>query len=342
MTTVNDRNWKVLIRPNRPVVQAGYDARRKAKLTVEPLERGYGTTLGNALRRVLLSSLQGTAIIGVQIDGVVHEFSAIPGVREDVTTVVLNLKQVAVFMESDTPKRMVLRAKGPGEVKAGQIETSGDVKILNPDHVLCTLDGGAEVRMEFTVATGKGYQPADVHRPDDAPIGYIPIDAIFSPVRRVGYQVEDTREGTVLDYDKLTLDVETDGSMSPEDSVAYAARILQDQLQLFINFEEPVIDAGGGIEETDLGFNPVLLKKVDELELSVRSANCLKNDNIVYIGDLIQKSEAEMLRTPNFGRKSLNEIKEVLAGMGLHLGMEVPDWPPEDIEGLAKKYDDHI
>jgi len=245
-------------------------------------------------------------------------------------------------MESETPKRMVLRAKGPGEVKAGQIETSGDVKILNPDHVICTLDGGSEVRMEFTVATGKGYVAADSHRPEDAPIGYIPIDAIYSPVRRVGYQVEDTREGTVLDYDKLTLDVETDGSVSPEDAVAYAARILQDQLQLFINFEEPTLDVGGSADETDLGFNPVLLKKVDELELSVRSANCLKNDNIVYIGDLIQKSEAEMLRTPNFGRKSLNEIKEVLAGMGLHLGMEVPDWPPEDIEGLAKKYDDHI
>jgi DNA-directed RNA polymerase subunit alpha len=208
--------------------------------------------------------------------------------------------------------------------------------------VICTLDDGAEVRMEFTVNTGKGYVPAEAHRPEDAPIGYIPIDAIYSPVRRVGYQVEDTREGTKLDFDKLTLDIETDGSVTPEDAVAYAARILQDQLQLFINFEEPTLEAGTQTEETDLGFNPVLLKKVDELELSVRSANCLKNDNIVYIGDLIQKSEAEMLRTPNFGRKSLNEIKEVLAGLGLHLGMEVPDWPPEDIEGLAKKYDDHL
>jgi DNA-directed RNA polymerase subunit alpha len=342
LTPVNDRNWKELIRPNRPVIQAGYDAKRKAKLVVEPLERGYGMTLGNALRRVLLSSLQGAAIIGVQIDGVVHEFSAIPGVREDVTTIVLNLKQVAIFMEGEGQKRMVLEAKGPGEVKAKQIQTSGDSKILNPDLVICTLDDGASVRMEFTIATGKGYVPAEAHRPEDAPIGYVPIDAIYSPVRRVGYQVEDTREGTVLDYDKLTLDVETDGSVTPEDAVAYAARILQDQLQLFINFEEPTVEVGQPAEETELGFNPVLLKKVDELELSVRSANCLKNDNIVYIGDLIQKSEAEMLRTPNFGRKSLNEIKEVLAGMGLHLGMEVPDWPPEDIEGLAKKYDDHL
>ncbi len=337
---VNDRNWKELIRPNRPVVEAGYDSQRKAKLVVEPLERGYGTTLGNALRRILLSSLQGAAITGVQIDGVVHEFSSIPGVREDVTTIVLNLKQVAIDMQSETPKRMVLKASSPGPVTAGQIETSGDIRILNTDLVICHLDAGANLRMEMTVATGKGYVPADQNRPEDAPIGFIPVDAIYSPVRRVGYQVEDTREGQVLDYDKLTLTVETDGSISPENAVAYAARIMQDQLQLFITFDEPVIETMVS-EEQDLGFNPVLLKKVDELELSVRSANCLKNDNIVYIGDLIQKSEAEMLRTPNFGRKSLNEIKEVLAGMGLHLGMEVADWPPEDIEGLAKKYDDH-
>ncbi|MEO9968678.1 MAG: DNA-directed RNA polymerase subunit alpha [Hyphomonadaceae bacterium] len=338
--TVNDRNWKELIRPNRPVIDGGIDPTRKAKLVVEPLERGFGNTLGNALRRILLSSLQGAAITGVQIDGVVHEFSAIPGVREDVTTIVLNLKRIAIAMQSDTPKRLVLKASGSGAVKAKQIDTSGDVKILNPDLVICHLDDGADLRMEFTVDTGKGYVPAEQNRPEDAPIGFVPVDSIYSPVRRVGYQVEDTREGQVLDYDKLTLDVETDGSITPEDAVAYAARIMQDQLQLFITFDEPVIEAPVS-EEQDLGFNPVLLKKVDELELSVRSANCLKNDNIVYIGDLIQKSEAEMLRTPNFGRKSLNEIKEVLAGMGLHLGMEVADWPPEDIEGLAKKYDDH-
>jgi len=339
---VNDKNWKELIRPNRPVIESGLDPKRKAKLVIEPLERGFGTTLGNGLRRVLLSSLQGAAITGVQIDGVVHEFSSIPGVREDVTNIVLNLKQIAIDMIAEGDKKMILKATGPGEVKAGQIDTPADTKILNPDLVICHLDDGAELRMEFTVSTGKGYVPADQNRPEEAPIGFIPIDAIYSPVRRVGYQVEDTREGQVLDYDKLSLTVETDGSVTPEDAVAYAARILQDQLQLFITFDEPVIEQTSSTEEQDLGFNPVLLKKVDELELSVRSANCLKNDNIVYIGDLIQKSEAEMLRTPNFGRKSLNEIKEVLAGMGLHLGMEVPDWPPEDIEGLAKKYDDHL
>lgn len=339
MDQVNDKNWKELIRPSRPVVEHDFDAGRKASLIVEPLERGFGTTLGSSLRRILLSSLQGAAITGVQIDGVVHEFSSIPGVREDVTDIVLNLKRVAISMVSETSKRMTLSASGPGVVTAGQIEVPGDMEILNPDHVICTLDDGASIRMEFTVAAGKGYVAADRNRPDDAPLGFIPVDAIFSPVERVGFKVEDTREGQVLDYDKLTLTVETDGSVSPEDAVAYAARILQDQLQLLINFDEPVVEQEAE-QEPDLGFNPVLLKKVDELELSVRSANCLRNDNIVYIGDLIQKSEAEMLRTPNFGRKSLNEIKEVLASMGLHLGMDVPSWPPENIEDLAKKYED--
>jgi DNA-directed RNA polymerase subunit alpha len=207
--------------------------------------------------------------------------------------------------------------------------------------VLCTLDEGAEIRMEFTVNVGKGYVAADRNRPEDAPIGLIPVDSLYSPVKKVSYKVENTREGQILDYDKLTLTIETNGSVTPEDSLAYAARILQDQLQIFLNFEEPR-------KETELpaipelAFNPAFLKKVDELELSVRSANCLKNDNIVYIGDLVQKSEAEMLRTPNFGRKSLNEIKEVLAQMGLHLGMDVPGWPPENIEDLAKRFEEHF
>jgi len=213
--------------------------------------------------------------------------------------------------------------------------------VLNRDHVICHLDDGAELHMELTVANGKGYVAADKNRPEDAPIGLIPIDAIFSPVKRVSYEVTPTREGQVLDYDKLTLKVETDGSVSPDDAIAYAARILQDQLSVFVNFDEPEA-AGRAEEEDDLEFNPLLLKKVDELELSVRSANCLKNDNIVYIGDLIQKTEAEMLRTPNFGRKSLNEIKEVLTAMGLHLGMDIVDWPPDNIEELAKKYEDHF
>jgi DNA-directed RNA polymerase subunit alpha len=235
---------------------------------------------------------------------------------------------------------MTLRKTGPGAVTAGDIGTVGDVQILNPDLVLCTLDEGAEIRMEFTVATGKGYVAAERNRPEDAPIGLIPVDSLYSPVKKVSYRVENTREGQILDYDKLTMTVETNGALSPEDSLAYAARIIQDQLAVFVNFEEPRKEEAAAAAP-QLPFNPALLKKVDELELSVRSANCLKNDNIVYIGDLIQKSEGEMLRTPNFGRKSLNEIKEVLAGMGLHLGMEVPGWPPENIEDLAKRFEEH-
>ena len=308
----------------------------------EPLERGFGVTLGNALRRVLLSSLQGAAVTAIQIDGVVHEFSSLEGVREDVVDIVLNIKQLALRMHAEGPKRMTLRATGPGAVTAGQIDVPADIEVLNPDHVICTLDDGASVRMELTVQNGKGYVAAELNRPEDAPIGLIAVDALYSPVKKVAYRVEPTRQGQSLDYDKLLLEVETNGAVTPVDAVAYAARILQDQLQIFITFEEPKKAVEQSDGKPDLPFNPALLKKVDELELSVRSANCLKNDNIVYIGDLIQKTEGEMLRTPNFGRKSLNEIKEVLATMGLSLGMDVPNWPPENIEDLAKKFDDQI
>ncbi|MYK33218.1 MAG: DNA-directed RNA polymerase subunit alpha, partial [Boseongicola sp. SB0670_bin_30] len=239
------------------------------------------------------------------------------------------------------PRRLSISAKGPQIVTAGDISEIAGIDILNKDHVLCHLDEGASLYMELTVETGKGYVAADKNRPEDAPIGMMPVDAIYSPVRRVSYDVQPTREGQVLDYDKLTLKLETDGSVTPEDAVALAARILQDQLATFINFDEPE-SAQRADEDDGLEFNPLLLKKVDELELSVRSANCLKNDNIVYIGDLIQKTEAEMLRTPNFGRKSLNEIKEVLSGMGLHLGMDIEEWPPENIEDLAKKFEDQF
>ncbi|MDE2355471.1 MAG: DNA-directed RNA polymerase subunit alpha [Alphaproteobacteria bacterium] len=336
-----ERNWNELIRPEKPLIEAGGDSARRARIIAEPLERGFGVTLGNALRRVLLSSLQGAAVTAVQIDGVVHEFSSLEGVREDVVDIVLNIKQLALRMHAEGPKRMTLRATGPGPVTAGQIEAPSDIEILNPKHVLLTLDEGASVRIEFTVQTGKGYVPSERNRPEDAPIGLIAVDALYSPVKRVAYRVEPTRQGQSLDYDKLIMEVETNGAVSPVDAVAYAARILQDQLQVFITFEEPKKKLEGEAKP-DLPFNPALLKKVDELELSVRSANCLKNDNIVYIGDLIQKTEAEMLRTPNFGRKSLNEIKEVLTNMGLHLGMDVPNWPPENIEELAKKFEDQI
>ena len=335
------KNWQELIKPTQLVVTPGANPATQATVIAEPLERGFGLTMGNALRRVLMSSLQGAAITSVQIDNVLHEFTTIAGVREDVTDIVLNLKGVALAMEVDGPKRLSISAKGPAVVTAGDISESAGIEVLNKDHVICQLDDGADLFMELTVNTGKGYVAADKNRPEDAPIGLIPIDAIYSPVKKVSYDVQPTREGQVLDYDKLTLKLETDGSITAEDAVAFAARILQDQLSIFVNFDDP--EAANRQEEEDgLEFNPLLLKKVDELELSVRSANCLKNDNIVYIGDLIQKTEAEMLRTPNFGRKSLNEIKEVLSGMGLHLGMDVEDWPPENIEELAKKFEDQF
>ena len=335
------KNWQELIRPSNIDIRPGPNPRMQATMVAEPLERGYGLTLGNALRRVLLGSLQGSAVTAIQIEGVLHEFSSLKGVREDVTDIVLNLKDLAISKEAEGPKRLSLRASGPGAVTAASIQEISGVEILDPTHVICHLDEGAKLDMEITVNTGKGYVSAENNRPEDAPIGLISVDALYSPIRKVSYKVEQTREGQILDYDKLSLTVETDGSITPEDAIAYSARILQDQLSVFINFDEPEA-ANTGDAVDDLEFNPVLLKKVDELELSVRSANCLKNDNIVYIGDLIQKTEAEMLRTPNFGRKSLNEIKEVLSAMALHLGMDVTNWPPENIDEVAKRFEDHI
>ena len=333
------KNWKELIKPSKLDVQPGADAARTATIVAGPLERGFGLTLGNALRRVLLSSLQGAAVTSVQIDGVLHEFSAILGVREDVTDIVLNIKSLDIKLSAEGSKRLTLKGSGPGEVKAADIETGADVEIMNPDLVLCHLDKGAKLSMELTVENGKGYVPAVQNRPEESPIGLIPVDAVFSPVRKVTYKVDNSRVGQVTDHDKLSLEVTTSGVVTPEDAVALAARILQDQLGLFINFDEPQAALAEDREE-ELPFNKNLLRKVDELELSVRSANCLKNDNIIYIGDLVQKSETDMLRTPNFGRKSLNEIKEVLGQMSLHLGMEIPNWPPENIEDLAKRLDE--
>lgn len=333
------RNWQELIKPEKIAIERASSSRTLGKIVAEPLERGFGLTLGNALRRILMSSLQGAAITSIKINGVLHEFSSIPGVREDVTNIVLNVKGIAVRMHAEGPKKMHLRAEGPCEVTAGMIEAGADIEIMNPDLVICTLDKGAKIEIEMVVNTGKGYRAAAQNRPEDAPVGLIPVDSVFSPVRKVSYDVEPTRVGQTTDYDKLTLSVETNGVISPEDAVAYAARILQDQLQVFINFEEPK-ESERGDSVGDLPFNRNLLRKVEELELSVRSANCLKNDNIIYIGDLVQKSEADMLRTPNFGRKSLNEIKEVLTVMGLHLGMQIEGWPPENIEDLAKKMDE--
>ncbi len=332
------KNWSSLIQPNKHIHVSDTNP-NIATMVVEPLERGFGMTLGTALRRVLLSSLQGAAVTSIQIEGVLHEFSSVPGVREDVTDIILNIKSLAIRMHNEGPRRIRLRAEGPGEVTARQIEVGGDIEIMNPDLVICTLDKAAHLNMEITVETGRGYIPASALRKEDTPIGLMPVDALFSPVRKVAYKVENSRVGQVTDYDKMSLTVETDGSVSPEDAIGIAARILQEQMQLFVNFEGQRTEAHVA-PVVDLAFNRHLLRKVDELELSVRSANCLKSDNIVYIGDLVQKSEGEMLRTPNFGRKSLNEIKEVLTQMGLTLGMAVPNWPPENIEDLARRMEE--
>jgi len=352
--SVNAKNWQELKKPNGLEKKAGGDSKRKSTFVAEPLERGFGLTLGNALRRVLLSSLQGAAVTSIKIENVLHEFSSLAGVREDVTDIVLNVKQIALKMQGEGPKRLQLSMTGPAEVKAGDIAVSGDIEVMNKDLVICHLDEGATLNMELTADVGKGYVPAVQNRPADAPIGLIPVDALYSPVRQVSYKVDPTRVGQDLDYDKLTLTVETDGTVTPDDAVAYAGRILQDQLALFVHFDDSAVTRSAPVgvaaqasavpeasgDTTQI--NRFLLKKVDELELSVRSANCLKNDNIIYIGDLVQKTEAEMLRTPNFGRKSLNEIKEVLSSMGLRLGMEIPGWPPENIEEMAKKLEQEI
>jgi len=337
-TIIND-NWKNLIKPNKLNIQNS-DDKSITTVIAEPLEKGYALTIGNSLRRILLSSIQGSAITGIQIDGVLHEFSSIKGVREDVTDIVLNVKLLSLQVMSDVPKKLILDVKGPGEIKAKDIQLNPDVKILNEDLVLCNLDENTVFHMELIASRGKGYRPADRNKNEDSPLGLIAIDSLFSPVKKVSYTIENAREGKSLDYDKLVMKVETDGSISAEDAVAYAARIFQDQLSLFVNFDEPA-EVEKKPQTTELEFNKNLLKKVDELELSVRSMNCLKNDNIIYIGDLVQKSESEMLRTPNFGRKSLNEIKEVLNSMSLFLGMEIPNWPPENIIELSKKLEDN-
>ena len=339
-TEVNIKNWKSLIKPGKLDVNLS-DDKSYAKIVAEPLEKGYGLTLGNSLRRILLSSIRGTAVTAIQIDGVLHEFTSIKGVREDVTDIVLNVKSLALKSNSEGSKKLILDAKGPGIIKASNITPVNEIEILNPDLVICNLDENTNFHMEMTVGNGKGYVSADLNKPEEPPLGLIPIDSLFSPVKKVSYSVSTAREGKALDYDKLTMEVETNGSISAEDALAYSARIFQDQLSMFVNFDEPQEIT---ISETpkEPEFNRNLLRKVDELELSVRSMNSLKNDNIIYIGDLVQKSEGEMLRTPNFGRKSLNEIKEILNGMSLYLGMEIPNWPPENIAELSKKLEESI
>jgi DNA-directed RNA polymerase subunit alpha len=328
------KNWTELIKPKKLEIDPETHTRFFGKFTCEPLERGFGTTLGNALRRVLLSALRGSAITSIKIKGIYHEFSPIPGIIEDVTEIILNLKAVRFKIHSKEEKIIVLEAKGDGEVTAGAFQTDGTIEILNPEAHIATLARDGELVVEATVRTGKGYLPAESIREEGRSIGVIPIDAIFSPIRKVNHVVSQARVGQQTDYDKLTLEVWTDGSVTPEDAVALAAKILKEQLTIFINFEEPKEESEEKPVTEASRLNENLFRPVNELELSVRSANCLKNANIRLIGELVQKTEAEMLKTKNFGRKSLNEIKEILNEMGLNLGMKLENFPPR--EGLLE------
>ena len=328
------KSWKDLIRPKRLEVEKETLTPFYGKFTAEPFERGLGITIGNSLRRLLLSSLQGAAITSVKIDGVLHEFSTIPGTKEDITEIILNLKEVRLKLHTEGPKTIRVKAEGSKVLKAGDILTGDAVEILNPDHYLATLSRDGKLSMEMVVKMGRGYVPAERNKEENQPIGTIPMDAIFSPIKKVNYTVTNARVGQITDYDKLTLEVWTDGSLTPEEAVAHSAKILKDQLSIFITFEEEEeteISYSEGEEEKE-GFNENLLRSVDELELSVRSANCLKHANIKLIGDLVQKTEAEILATKNFGRKSLNEIKDILTEMGLSLGMKLDNWPPKKSE----------
>ncbi|MBI2369919.1 MAG: DNA-directed RNA polymerase subunit alpha [Deltaproteobacteria bacterium] len=329
------RNWRDLIRPKRLEIDEETKSPTYARFVGEPFERGFGITIGNALRRILLSSIQGAAITSVKMEGVLHEFSTIPGVKEDVTDVILNLKEVVVKLHGQGPRTVRIKGQGERVVTAGDILTDQSVEILNPEQHIATLAKDARLEMEMVVKSGRGYVPAERNKEEGMPIGTIPLDAVFSPVRKVNYAVSHARVGQITDYDKLTIEVWTNGSIAPEDAVAFAAKILQDQLNIFINFEEEVEEERAEIPLEQTEFNENLLKSVDELELSVRSANCLKNANIRYIGELVQRTEGEMLRTKNFGRKSLNEIKEILSEMDLSLGMKLENFPSrEEVERL--------
>ncbi len=331
------RNWETLIKPKAFEVEEDTLTSDYGRFHIEPFERGFGITVGNSLRRILLSSLQGAAITSVTLKGVLHEFSTLPGVREDVTDIILNIKEILVKMHSQGPETLRLKVTKAGEVKAGDVEPNPNVEILNPEHHLATLSADGDLEIEMTVKWGRGYVPAERNREEGQPIGTIPIEALFSPIRKVNYNVTHTRVGQLTDYDRLTMEVWTNGSVPPRDAVAFAAKILKEQLSVFINFDEDEAVPKTAPVEDKQKLNENLFRSVEELELSVRSANCLKNAEIRYIGDLVQKSEAEMLKTKNFGRKSLNEIKEILSEMGLSLGMKLEGWPPQEIAAKTEK-----
>jgi len=326
------RNWETLIKPKAMEIEEETLTPTYGRFHVEPLERGLGITIGNSLRRILLSSLQGAAVCAIRMKEVLHEFSTVYGVREDVTDMILNTKELLVKLHSDGPEIIHLKANKPGVVRARDIQTGSNVEILNPDHVIATLSEDGDLDMEMVVKRGRGYVPAERNREEGQPIGTVPIDALFSPIQKVNYTVTHSRVGQITDYDRLTMEIWTNGNVTPADALGYAAKILKEQLTVFINFdEEEAVPRAPEVQEPSK-LNDNLFKSVDELELSVRSANCLKNADIRYIGDLVQKSEGEMLKTKNFGRKSLNEIKEILSEMGLSLGMKLENWPPPEVE----------
>jgi DNA-directed RNA polymerase subunit alpha len=326
-TSINTTNWKDLQKPSGLQVDSATLTGTYGKFVAEPLERGYGITLGNSLRRVLLSSLQGAAISAVKIENAPHEFMSMPDMIEDITDLILNLKEVVIQSFDNRMEFIRIDREGPCEVKAGDFDVGSRLRILNPDHHMATLAEGGQLQLEAVVTSGRGYVPAEKAKVQDLPVGYIPIDALYSPIARVNFKVGNARVGQITDFDKLTLEVWTNGTVRPDDAVAYAAKILKEQLSIFINFDEAATEEVVAYEPQEDFGNEYLFKSVEELELSVRAMNCLRNANIRYIGELVQKSEQDMLKTKNFGRKSLKEIKEILASMNLQFGMKLDNWP---------------
>lgn len=334
--TILKESWQLLTKPSSVVVKEGYDNLTKSIIVLEPFERGFGNTLGNALRRVMLSSIAGFAVTSVKIEGVLHEYSAIEGVKEDVLDIIMNIKSLAITKADSASCVLKLSTNKTGPVYAGSIETPAGVEIINKDLVICTLNKGAKIDIQMQAECGKGYVVAEQGKKEQG-VGSIALDVVFSPVSRVAYKVENARVGQITDYDKLILEIDTNGTITPQDALGVAAKILQEQLQVFINFDVSKLDTPVQKEVSlEPEFNKNLLKTIDELELSVRSYNCLKNENIIYVGDLVSRSEGEMLKTANFGRKSLNELKENLKAMGLGFGMKLTNWPPKNLEELLK------
>ncbi|MFT7086776.1 MAG: DNA-directed RNA polymerase subunit alpha [Rickettsiales bacterium] len=329
-------SWQLLSKPANIIVKDGIDSAKSATITMEPFERGFGNTLGNALRRVMLSSIAGFAVTSIKVDGVLHEYGVIDGVKEDVTSIIMNLKSLAVNKPDSSPCVLKLNSSKTGTVLAGSIETSNGAEIINKDLVICTLNKGVSIDIQINVECGKGYVVADQSKKAEASLGLIYLDAVFSPIKKVAYKVENARVGQITDYDKLIMEIDTNGSITPQDALGVAAKILQEQLEVFVNFDVSKIVDVKKENDGEPEFNKNLLKTIDELELSVRSYNCLKNENIIYVGDLVIKTESEMLKTSNFGRKSLNELKENLKSMGLGFGAKLTNWPPKNIEELAK------